>query len=521
MSCQAAERPEPAAAEEQAPFMGWKLRKDKLREGQADAPSAPGEPAAPSDFSAAAQDETARPEDVALNSLPSETEAAFAPDAPFDLSSAAADAPFDLSSTAFAPLPLLPSEGPISGSTVPSSDVSGAIALPAGTDAEAESVPAHDPLNFAPASDLDSVIEGLGSGEEDAPVFGLDSVFVPLPGDDEPVFVPAAEDDAAEFAAPSSAFDPLPDEAADAIAMPMSGSAPIVLGEDATGGFGAFVPYQPQVASPEQDAAEAGLAADDDAYSDPDLEVGGMAFAPQSPSFGTFDPHAPTAGEEIAQEPLAPDFTDTADTSFLSFGSTVDTPAIAFGSAVDTAPIAFGNAPGTAPMTFEPSFEAPEALAGETQAPDYIDPNAPFMDQDSLAPGLVSMEAGTGLPRVAPFVLPGGENPDFADDSSGPHSLVLRLGALSATYPLVKPVTTIGRPDRDTNTYPDVEVDLDDGVSRRHAEVRLEDDKAYIVDVGSTNGTILNGEMLTPQKPEPLMRGDRIRIGERVEIVFG
>jgi len=65
-----------------------------------------------------------------------------------------------------------------------------------------------------------------------------------------------------------------------------------------------------------------------------------------------------------------------------------------------------------------------------------------------------------------------------------------------------------------------VEVEMDDGVSRRHAEVRQEGESVYLVDMGSTNGTILNGELLTANQPARLMHGDRIRIGERVEIVF-
>ncbi len=459
------------SAEEQAPFMNWKARKEKLRAETNDAPQTSADPAPASELTAPAPSSEltapaeAMPLDaVSLDPLPHEAEEALTIDAPFDLADTQPAFPDTV-------LHLDKPETPV---------------FVLGTDSSATDSPAFDPLSFAPSSDLDSgaafalgdldtLTDSLDSGEEDAPVFGLDSVFVPDEGDDAPEFAPLL-----------SAFDPLPDEAADALAMPMPGPEPIVLGEESPSTPGAFVSYQPENSAPQGEALAMGLA-DEDAYADPDLEVGAMAFAPQSPSFGTFNPEAPTAGEEIAQEPLLPAFADPQDTS---------------------------------PLAFEPSFEAPEALAGEALPDEADDPNAPFMDREALAAGLVTMEAGTGLPRVAPFVLPGIDTPLPGEEENKPHSLVLRLSGLSATYPLVKPVTTIGRPDGPTGTYPDIEVDLDDGVSRRHAEVRQEGSSVYVVDVGSTNGTILNGELLTPHQPAPLLRGDRIRIGERVEIVF-
>lgn len=59
---------------------------------------------------------------------------------------------------------------------------------------------------------------------------------------------------------------------------------------------------------------------------------------------------------------------------------------------------------------------------------------------------------------------------------------------------------------------PDVSLPLiHDGVSRRHAEiVRGEDDTLSVRDLGSTNGTIVNG---TPIETHRLVNGDRIQIG--------
>ena len=99
-------------------------------------------------------------------------------------------------------------------------------------------------------------------------------------------------------------------------------------------------------------------------------------------------------------------------------------------------------------------------------------------------------------------------------------TLVLRMGKLSANYPVTKDAVVIGRPDSGVQSYPDLEIEIDDAVSRRHAEVRRREGSYFVVDSMSTNGTFLNGEKLDPYKEYPLTPGDRIRIGDRTEIIF-
>ena len=53
-------------------------------------------------------------------------------------------------------------------------------------------------------------------------------------------------------------------------------------------------------------------------------------------------------------------------------------------------------------------------------------------------------------------------------------------------------------------------------VSRSHAEIRAEGSGYTIVDLGSTNGTRVNGARVTTARLRP---GDRIALGE-VELVF-
>jgi pSer/pThr/pTyr-binding forkhead associated (FHA) protein/NADPH-dependent 2,4-dienoyl-CoA reductase/sulfur reductase-like enzyme len=73
-------------------------------------------------------------------------------------------------------------------------------------------------------------------------------------------------------------------------------------------------------------------------------------------------------------------------------------------------------------------------------------------------------------------------------------------------YRLTNPITTIGR-------HPENDIVLDDEyVSSHHAQVRLEVNAFMLSDVGSRNGTFLNGVPVIA--PTPLRQGDVARVGE-------
>jgi pSer/pThr/pTyr-binding forkhead associated (FHA) protein len=54
----------------------------------------------------------------------------------------------------------------------------------------------------------------------------------------------------------------------------------------------------------------------------------------------------------------------------------------------------------------------------------------------------------------------------------------------------------------------------DAGVSRRHAVIFASDESLFIRDLGSTNGTFVNGYALEPNQPYRLSEGDRIEFGQ-------
>ena len=76
---------------------------------------------------------------------------------------------------------------------------------------------------------------------------------------------------------------------------------------------------------------------------------------------------------------------------------------------------------------------------------------------------------------------------------------------------ITSPRVTLGR-----SRSCDVHV-ADVNVSRRHAEIRQEGATYWVVDLGSTNGTLLNGKRV---EREGLRDGDTITLGS-TEVVFG
>lgn len=70
-------------------------------------------------------------------------------------------------------------------------------------------------------------------------------------------------------------------------------------------------------------------------------------------------------------------------------------------------------------------------------------------------------------------------------------------------------------PQRTTLGRGDVEISFDDSfASSRHARIELQSGIAVLEDLGSTNGTFLNGEQL--EGPASLRSGDQIAIGDTV-----
>jgi pSer/pThr/pTyr-binding forkhead associated (FHA) protein len=94
---------------------------------------------------------------------------------------------------------------------------------------------------------------------------------------------------------------------------------------------------------------------------------------------------------------------------------------------------------------------------------------------------------------------------------------VLQVGSIA--YPLHRVVTTVGRrghePEGD-HAAPAIDLTRMDRrrvASRRHAELHCDGRAVYLRDVGSTNGTLVNNELLLRATVIRLVDGDRISFG--------
>jgi len=125
-------------------------------------------------------------------------------------------------------------------------------------------------------------------------------------------------------------------------------------------------------------------------------------------------------------------------------------------------------------------------------------PEIEFFMDEKLRKGDFVCEATLveGPEKVAPAASP-----------AGAATLVVHEDGKERPVGLNQEVVTIGR-------LPDCEVVLKDkGASRRHAQIKLKDGTATLTDLGSTNGTRLNGQVVQSRALED---GDRITIGSTV-----
>ncbi len=106
--------------------------------------------------------------------------------------------------------------------------------------------------------------------------------------------------------------------------------------------------------------------------------------------------------------------------------------------------------------------------------------------------------------------------PEAAGRASPPRYLILLRGGIPGTMLLLEPgLRTLGRSSENDLQLPEM------SVSRQHAQLAVESEGLVrLTDLGSTNGTFLNGHRLPPQQPATLRDGDRIGFGPTMIVKF-
>ena len=178
-------------------------------------------------------------------------------------------------------------------------------------------------------------------------------------------------------------------------------------------------------------------------------------------------PGAPAMGGPAAGA-TAPPLPDTPPKLGPSYGSTPSAPRDAVSPAQESAPVASPQPPQQPPQ----------------QAPEQVPPERP--QQPSAAPPVQSSVAPAAQPQAAAAGEP----------------LVLKVNGQERLFPKGKAV--VGR-SRDA----DLQIDSAD-VSRRHAMIYCSEGSVVVKDLGSTNGTMVNGYPIDSTVVRP---SDVIRIG--------
>ena len=104
-------------------------------------------------------------------------------------------------------------------------------------------------------------------------------------------------------------------------------------------------------------------------------------------------------------------------------------------------------------------------------------------------------------------------------------SIALRVVGSTVSIPLVGQQDYIlGRAEGTQAILPDIDLNRfgahEKGVSRLHCHLKFQNDQMVVVDLGSANGTYLNGTRLTPDQAVLLSENDTLTLGSMKVQVF-
>jgi len=157
-------------------------------------------------------------------------------------------------------------------------------------------------------------------------------------------------------------------------------------------------------------------------------------------------------------------------------------------------------------------------LAGPTPAVNPFAPGPATPPPLPTPPGSTPAYPGVaplpGLPAASPFGPP---VPPVAPPQETLQAPLLRVELRTGrrvTEIDIRGEALIGRPDATRGIHPEIDLRLDDAVSRRHAKIFMRSDYYVLTDLNSTNGTRLNGQWVQAESEVPLKAGDEIEVGE-------
>ena len=139
--------------------------------------------------------------------------------------------------------------------------------------------------------------------------------------------------------------------------------------------------------------------------------------------------------------------------------------------------------------------------------------SAPDLQKDPMAENISNIKKNTNSKHIPPAW-------------KGQTRISLHLIESGQILPLAERTEfSLGRIAEGQPIMPDIDLTpfkaYDNGVSRLHALLRLAENHVAIIDLGSSNGTYVNGNRLMPSVEHPLNHGDMIHVGKlKIQILF-
>ena len=164
------------------------------------------------------------------------------------------------------------------------------------------------------------------------------------------------------------------------------------------------------------------------------------------------------------------------------------------------------------PLTPTPTAEAPPGTEGDRETKSSFTselPAATLTSSEFLTTAAVTPSLELELVIT---IDPSLRTPDSPPPP--PHQVPI-------AFRLDKDTNLIGRSSELHGIHPEIPLDFDDAVSRRHALLLRQPDGTFVLrDIGSSNGTKLNGVELQPMVDAPIKEGDEFTLGHwtRVEV---
>lgn len=196
-------------------------------------------------------------------------------------------------------------------------------------------------------------------------------------------------------------------------------------------------------------------------------------------------------------------------------------PAVPAAPAVGDFSLDFAGLAGPAPAGDPFSPTAATAPAAPTAPQPTAAPEPENTTATPFGPGPISMGAAAPPAPVAEVSPFGPPPPPVVMPEEARTAPPLKLEITTGRRTIEQEIqgeALIGRPDATRGVHPEIDLRLDDAVSRRHAKIFVRDGHYVLTDLDSTNGTRYNQQWLQPEREAVLKAGDEIEVGERTVI---